>query len=88
MVKKTFSIPDSLYDDLAYVARRMGVSRSAILVDFMEQSMSDMRLLLSSIPENPNEQDILRSRGVSRDVIAHRLKELRDMEDGYDLFAK
>ena len=82
-VKKTsFSLAPSLINDLDYIASRMGISRSALLMNISQVPISDLRKLLEGIPENPSQADILRNRGESRKIITQRMDELIRMGVG------
>jgi|Deesub1362B_J571_1020462.scaffolds.fasta_scaffold15651_2 predicted DNA-binding protein len=87
LTKTSLSLPPEMVDDLGYLAKRMGFSRSAILTNLAREPISDLRKLVSSLPENPTKADILRSRGASKKVITKRLDELKKLEAGDDLFA-
>lgn len=86
MSKISVSLPQSLVSDLDYVANRMGVSRSAVLSQFLTEAASDARRVLELIPPNPTPAELLRMRGQSEDLIRERLDQVQGMTN--DLFSK
>ena len=64
----------------------LGVSRSALVGEFLADGVSHVRKLLEIIPPNPTPADVLRLRGESADVIRARLDQLKGMTD--DLFSE
>lgn len=84
--KISVSLPDQLVDDLDYLSGRMGVSRSAIIAEFMATAVGETRKLFELIPPNPTPTDVLRMRGQSEEAIRARLESLKGMTD--DLFSK
>ena len=84
--KFTVSLPDHLVVDLDYVSGRMSISRSALISSLLQGPVRDMRTLFEGLPENPTEEEILRSRGASIDLIQQRMESMRRLES--DLFSK
>jgi len=83
----TFSIPKQLHDDLVYLSRRMGVSRSALITNMNIEPIHDMRELLELLPENPSPEDIVRSRGASVAKVKERIANLQILGESSDLFS-
>lgn len=81
MPRVSFTLPPQVVKDLAFVSEKLGVSRSAILADILGEPLADLRSLLEQVPTQPTEGDVLRLRGKSEDIIAHRLSEVRSMFD-------
>lgn len=84
--KISVSLPPSLVDDLDYLSGRLGVSRSALLAQFMAEAVPEMRRMLEAIPPAPTPADLLRMRGQSEELIRQRIEGLKGMTD--DLFSK
>ena len=85
MVKRTFSLPPEVHEHLGYVSRRIGVSRSALLVGLIAEPLADMAALFEDLGESPTEADVVRFRGKSRDLVEQRIEGLRRHEN--DLFS-
>ncbi len=84
--KISVSLSGSLVDDLDYISARMGVSRSAIISEFMADALSEARRVFELVPPNPTPADVVRMRGESEAVIRQRLASLQGIAD--DLFSK
>ncbi len=84
--KISVSLSGSLVDDLDYISARMGVSRSAIISEFMAEALSEARRVFELVPPNPTPADVVRMRGESEEVIRQRLASLQGIAD--DLFSK
>ena len=84
--KISVSLPPELVADLDYLSGRMGVSRSALIAEFMSEAAAETRRLLELVPPNPTPADVLRMRGQSEEVIRARIDSLKGMID--DLFSK
>lgn len=83
MRKITFSVPDVVVENLDYVSGRIGVSRSSLLSQLLEQPLSDLTGLVKSVPENPTSADVVRFRGNSEALVQERVDSLRSL--GNDL---
>lgn len=86
MKRVSFTLPPEVVDDLAYTARRLGVSRSALVADLLQQTLSVVTPTLRELPEEPSERDVLRYRGDSKRVIDERLEVAQRLRD--DLFSQ
>lgn len=84
--KISVSLSGSLVDDLDYISARVGVSRSAIISEFMADALSEARRVFELVPPNPTPADVVRMRGESEEVIRQRLASLQGIAD--DLFSK
>lgn len=84
--KISVSLSGPLVDDLDYISARMGVSRSAIISEFMADALSEARRVFELVPPNPTPADVVRMRGESEEVIRQRLSSLQGIAD--DLFSK
>lgn len=83
--KITVSLPDFVVNDLDYVSRRISATRSALLANMLTDSVATLRLMLEELPENPTQEDILRSRGSSARIIDERIQKIKATER--DLFS-
>jgi hypothetical protein len=86
MSRVTYSLPSELVDGISYLSARVGVSRSALVGEFLSVPVHDLLLLVQDIPDNPTEQDVVRFRGRSVSLVESRVSQLRSMEN--DLFSK
>lgn len=84
--KISVSLPAELVADLDYLSGRMGVSRSAIIAEFMSEAVAETRRLMELVPPNPTPAEVLRMRGQSEEAIRARLESIKGMTD--DLFSK
>lgn len=82
--KITLSLPADMVENLDYVSKRINVSRSALLSQITEEPIKTLRALVSSVPENPTEEDIIRAKGRSISIIGDRIDQIKGMND--DLF--
>jgi len=73
----TLSVPVELADDLNYVHRRMGVSKSAFVSSLLVQGVTDLRNLLETLPEHPTPEDVVRFRGASAELAEGRIENFR-----------
>ena len=85
MVRTSFTLPPDVNDDLSYVARRLGVTRSALRADLLREALGMVAPTLRDLPEEPTERDVLRYRGESERLIDERLDSARRLRD--DLFS-
>lgn len=88
MKRASFTLPPAVVDDLDYVSRRIGVTKSSIVSDVLSEALGPLSALLRSIPEDATAEDasaaLMRFRGASSDVIRGRLDALRDAMDSLD----
>ena len=73
----TLSLPVDLADDLTYVHRRVGVSKSAFVASLLAEGVHDLRALLEQLPDEPTPEDILRFRGASAELAEDRIQHFR-----------
>lgn len=89
MSRVSFSIPDETLDDLGYVSKRLGISRSSLVASMLEGSVPKMRSILEMIPVDATaltDGESKRMRGMSADIIKDQIQALRDLEND-DLFS-
>lgn len=79
-------MPPQMYDDLDYIASRLGVSRSALVTQLLTDIVPDIKSMLEAIPANMTETDLVRFRGKSESIVLERMENLRRMK--HDLFSK
>lgn len=84
MVRVSFTVPPSIRADLDYVSSRLGITKSALASEFLGLQLSDLRSLLEMVPDNPTDDDMVRARGRSNELIIERLRNVRSIEG--DLF--
>ena len=85
-VRVSFTVPEGLDDDLRYLSRRTGVTRSALLVSLLSEPLHDLRGLVEAVPDNPTPEQVVRARGASLELVEERVGSLRKLGD--DLFSK
>jgi len=79
----SISMPADLVENLDYVSRRLGISRSAFLTQtLLDARLDRLRAVLASIPEDSSEADTRRYRGDSRDYIRHQLERVQRLQGG------
>ena len=74
----TLSIPPELASDLNFVHRRLGISKSALVTTLLQDGLRNFRLLLESLPSEPDDQDMKRFRGASAELILSQMKALQE----------
>jgi len=84
--KITFSVPEEFVQDLDYLARRLKVTRSAMLTEIAAEAVHDLRSMVETVPENPNSEDLLHAKGKSKALIEGRIDSARRLSD--DLFSE
>jgi hypothetical protein len=84
MVRMSFTVPPETRANLDYLSTRLGVTKSALITELLGVPLADLRSLVEMVPENPTEDDVLRARGASNQLIASRLQSFRQIEG--DLF--
>ena len=73
----SLSVPPEVASDLNFVHRRLNVSKSALVTTLLQDGLRDFRLLLESLPPEPDDQDMKRFRGASAELITNRMASLR-----------
>lgn len=84
MVRVSFTVPPETRSDLDYLSARLGVTKSALVTELLGTPLRDLRSLVEMVPDNPTQDEMLRARGASNDMIAGRLRSYRKLEG--DLF--
>lgn len=75
----SLSVPIRLAEDLDYVHKRIGVSKSALVSEMLGGGLSDIRGLLEDLPDSPTPDDVVRFRGASVEKAHARVSSLRDL---------
>ena len=83
--KITVSVPEEFVLYLDYLAKRLSVSRSSVLVQLAGEPIEDLYKLIAAVPDNPTEEDIKRAKGASVQLIEERVNHARSLSD--DLFS-
>jgi hypothetical protein len=73
----SFTLPHHVAVQIADVAKWLGISQSALLTELLEQPIGDMRKLIATVPnlKAATDEQVLRARGVSADIISERVRE-------------
>lgn len=78
----SLSVPPEVAADLNFVSRRLSISKSAIVSTLLQGGLRDFRMLLESLPPDPDDTDMARFRGASAEMITHRMDSiLQDIRD-------
>ena len=70
LARTTFVLDRETHDQLSYVARRMGVSRSALIRDTIAEPVAMMHRWVSSVPDNMCPEDVERLLATMGDDLA------------------
>lgn len=84
--KLTFSLPDSFVQDLDYLAKRLNITRSALLTQLAASPTSDLRHLVEDVPDNPTKSDLIHAKGRSIELVEERVASAKRV--GHDLFSE
>ena len=64
--RATFSLPADLAKDISHLAKRLGVSQSAMLTELLTEPVAAMRAVIDAIPQvGVTSVDVKRARGKS-----------------------
>ena len=85
MVRMSLTVTPSLSSDVGYIASRIGITKSALIGQLLNESVADLRQLLEAVPERPDKGDVLRFRGQSEALVSERMDSLRRLDN--DLFS-
>lgn len=78
----SLSVPPEVASDLNFVHRRLNISKSALVTTLLQDGLRDFRMLLESLPPEPDDQDMIRFRGASANVISSRIAAIQqDIQD-------
>lgn len=69
MYRATFSLPAGTAVALNRVAKRLGVSQSALLGELLSEPIAALDAMLDSVPLQPTRDDVLRARGRSAELV-------------------
>lgn len=79
----SLSLPSEVVDDLDYISKRLGISRSAFVSQMLlSVELGSVRALVASIPESPTDADARRFRGDSREFVREQLEKLQGLQGG------
>lgn len=68
------SLPADLATGISRLAKRMGITQSALVTVLLSEAVPDLETLIQSIPENPSPDAIKRFRGQSIDYVFEAVK--------------
>lgn len=89
----TFTLPCKLATDISYVARRLGLSQSALLSTLLAEPIADISKLVAVLPIDQTSEPVVSSvvqrlRGASVDILKARIHEAleaaRTLDPGLD----
>lgn len=69
----SLSVPPEVASDLNFVHRKLNISKSALVTTLLQNGLRDFRVLLESLPPEPDDQDMKRFRGASAKLITDRM---------------
>lgn len=88
MRRASFSLPPDVLDQLDYVSRRLGASKSSVVAEVLGEVLGPLSGVLRALPEDADalgssdaSASLLRFRGASGEVIRDRLNAARDAAD-------
>lgn len=71
--RRTFSLQESLDNDLTLIHRKMGIAKSALVNELLAEPVSVLSELVGQLPDVPTSEDMRRLRGESIAVVQERL---------------
>ena len=78
-IRQTFSLSSETVDNLDKIAKHLGVSKSALTNELLGQATGDILRIIDQLPAGKStNENKLRLRGASIDVIESRLSDLND----------
>lgn len=82
--RMTITLPAELAGDIARVAGRFGITRSALLVQLLMEPMAELGKLVDMVPPTPSAGDVKRFRGASIELIERVVGEAQEVADALD----
>ncbi|AXQ65292.1 MAG: transcription regulator [Circular genetic element sp.] len=85
------SLPSDLVDDLDYVAKRLRMSRSALLSSILTEGLPSLVQIVTVLPEDLStvtDADARRFRGATADVLSKQVGDIIRLGGQHDLFGK
>ena len=84
-IRRTFTIPESMSNDIEKVAKSLGISQSALLSQIMEEPIRYMASLIDSYAQQTQETDpeqaAKRMRGQSVEHVEQLYREFQEYAD-------
>jgi hypothetical protein len=74
--RTSLSLPAELAVGINLLAKRLGISQSALVTALLSETISDCQLLLDELPENPDPDLVRRFRGKSIEVVNEAVNDL------------
>lgn len=71
--RRTFSLQESLDDNLTVIHRKMGIAKSALVNELLSEPVAVLCDLVKKLPDVPTSEDMRRLRGDSIAVVQERL---------------
>jgi len=91
-VRCSFTLPAETADQLAAIAARLGISRSALVAELLSDTLGAMQLLIDVLPPGKvhrlSEDEVRRFRGASIDLIRKAVAEAQEAARDIDPEAK
>lgn len=78
----TVSLDADLVDEINFLHRRLGLSRSAMLNEFLRGGVMAVSSAYRDLPAVPTDRDLLRLRGRSLEVVRERIREAESVLGG------
>ena len=81
MERCSFTLPSQVKKDLSYVAKRVGVGRSALVSEMLGSGLSEMAAVLRALPADTSgltDGEFRRFRGASVDIVRNRMAALEN----------
>ena len=85
MRKISLALDPGLVEDLDYLSKRLGVSRSSLVSESLRDQVRFLRQHVEMVPESPTEADMVRFRGYSAALVRERLASLEKLAE--DMFS-
>ena len=82
--KVSLALDPKVVENLDYLTKRLGVSRSAMVSELLAEALPAMVEVFRMVPEAPTAQDVVRFRGESAKVVQERMEQLKRVHP--DLF--
>lgn len=81
----TLSIPTATAEAMASIARRLHISRSALIAELLAEPIAELEKLVDLIPHGPtSEGDVKRFRGASIELIGKLVAEAQEAVSDLD----